>query len=400
MNILLSSYSFGAHRGSEAGVGWNVARGLALRGHTVVVITTYEFTESNHRTIKEEGLNIRLLEEDCGITDYPSASSYRKWQRRIGSVIKKEIIGNKYDVIHHVTFNQYRNIHDVFAAELPYLIGPVGGAEKIPFPLMLYGDLPLKMRMKEILRYVKWDALPLMFRCKLSRLRGLVLASNISTAERLKFLPIAPVICPAIAIYEKEILTESASLNGSAPYILFDGGLARPQKGTWLALRALRRLWDAGTRIPLRMVGVPEKDVATIRQYGQRISLPDEALQLEAHVSRDRMLSFMQQATSMLSCVYRDSGSMALLEALAQGCNIVCLDIPSQQWLPEHFCYKVQVKSRSVAMEQAIVSALHEATNSKRSPEWHDERCKWIRQHMTWESRISTLEQFYNTIVS
>lgn len=399
MNILLSSYSFGANRGSEAGVGWNVARGLVSRGHNVAVVTTHEFTEINHEAIAKEGLSIRLLEEDCGVFHYASSASYRQWQRKIGPVIRKETSRNQYDVIHHITFNQYRNIHDVFAAELPYVIGPVGGSEKIPFPLMLYGDLPLRMRIKEMLRYVAWDALPLVFRCKRHRLHGQVLVSNISTAERLKSLPVAPVICPAIAIQEDEIVEKPTLAYTNAPYILFDGGLARPQKGTWLALRALRRLWSRNVHIALRIVGVPECDAATIRQYAQRISLPEEALQLEPQVSRDCMLKYMQQATAMLSCVYRDSGSMALLEALAQGCNIVCLDIPSQHWLPENFCYKVQVKSRSVAMEQAIASALQEATNSKRSPEWHAERCKWLRQHMTWESRISTLEQFYDTVV-
>ena len=69
MNILLSSYSFGAGRGSEAGVGWNVAKGLALRGHTVTVLTTSEFSSGNRSAIEQEELNITLIEEDCGISD-------------------------------------------------------------------------------------------------------------------------------------------------------------------------------------------------------------------------------------------------------------------------------------------------------------------------------------------
>lgn len=400
MNILLSSYSFGAHHGSEAGVGWNVACGLARRGHGVTVVTTHEFGESNHRAIAEEGLNIRLIEEDCGVSYYPGSASYRQWQRKIGAVIKRATSKEKYDVVHHVTFNQYRNIQDVFAADLPYVIGPVGGAELIPPPLMRYGDLPLKMRIKEALRYVPWDAMPLVSRCKRSRSRGQVLVSNSATAERLKALPVAPIICPAIAIHEHEIVESPAGANANSPYILFDGGLARPQKGTWLALRAFRRLWAGGARMALRMVGVPPADAATIRQYAQSISLPGEALQLEPQVSRDCMLAYMQQATAMLSCVYRDSGSMALLEALAQGCNIVCLDIPSQQWLPETFCRKVPVQASSAAMEQAIATALQEAADTTRLPQWHAERCDWLRQHMTWDSKISTLEQFYQAIIS
>lgn len=400
MNILLSSYSFGAHRGSEAGVGWNVASGLAQRGHRVTVVTTHEFGEINHRAITQEALNIRLVEEDCGITHYPSAASYRNWQQRISAVIKREAGLEKYDVVHHVTFNQYRGIRDVFAADLPYVIGPIGGAELVPKPLLRYGDLPLKMRIKEMLRYVAWDAIPLVLRCRRSSCRGQVLVSNSPTAERLQALPVAPIICPAIAIHEHEIVENPAGADNMAPYILFDGGLARPQKGTWLAMRALRVLWASGCRIALRMVGVPNADAAIIRRYAQSVSLPAEALQLEPQVSRERMLAYMQGATVMLSCVYRDSGSMALLEALAQGCNIVCLDIPSQQWLPESFCHKVQVQSNSTSMEQALAKALQAAAAHQQSPAWHAERCSWLRKYMTWDSKINALEQFYQDVIS
>ena len=108
MNILLSSYSFGAGRGSEAGVGWNVAKGLALRGHTVTVLTTSEFSTGNCSAIEQEELNITLIEEDCGISDFPEPGSYRKWQRRVRSFLRNLANTQAFDLIHHITLNQYR----------------------------------------------------------------------------------------------------------------------------------------------------------------------------------------------------------------------------------------------------------------------------------------------------
>ncbi len=400
MNLLLSSYSFGAGRGSEAGVGWNVARGMALRGHKVTVITTREFSSSNKDSIEKEKLNIRLVEEDCGVTHYPSAASYRKWQRNVGRIIRRETSAQHYDLIHHVTFNQYRDIHDVFSADIPYLIGPVGGAELIPGPLFTYGDMPLRMRIKERLRYFPLDALPLITNCRAHKAPGIVLASNISTAERLRRLPMHPIVCPAIAIHQQEII-EAPTTTPKDSYILFDGGLARPQKGTWLALRALSRLWHSGHQVPIRMVGIKPADKEIILRYARQINLPAQALQLEEQVSRATMLQYMQGAAVMFSCVYRDSGSMALLEALAQGSRIVCLDIPSQKWLPAEFCHKVAVEDTSEAMETALARAMrHELTDSPRSPEWHAERALWLRTHMTWEARISTLESYYKQLLT
>ena len=344
-------------------------------------------------------MNIKLVEEDCGVMRYPCSDSYRKWQRNVGYIINRESAANKYDLIHHVTFNQYRSIRDVFSVKLPYLIGPVGGAELIPRPLFNYGDMPLRMRIKEQLRYCALDALPLISRCRAHKAPGIILASNSPTAARLRRLPIQPIVCPAIAIHENEIIEQPTNHQESS-YILFDGGLDRPQKGTWLALRALCRLWQNGYRVPIRMVGVKQTDRKIILSYARKIDLPTQALQLEEQVSRTTMLQYMQGAAIMLSCVYRDSGSMALLEALSQGSRIVCLDIPSQEWLPPTFCRKVVIENTSEAMEIALAQAMqHELTQPPHCEEWHARRASWIRNHMTWESRINTIESFYQNIL-
>ena len=103
----------------------------------------------------------------------------------------------------------------------------------------------------------------------------------------------------------------------------------------------------------------------------------------------------------MFSCVYRDSGSMALLEALAQGSRIVCLEIPSQEWLPEQFCHKVAVQPTSAAMEEALASALQqEIAAPANTEEWHANRVQWIEQNMTWDARLDTFEELYHQILS
>ncbi len=401
MNLLLSSYSFGAGRGSEAGVGWNIAKGLASRGHQVTVITTSEFSKINRSTIAEENLSINLIEEDCGISDFPRSQSYQKWQRRICSTILKIASIGSYDLIHHLTLNQYRWAHDVFSTNLPYILGPVGGAELVPSPLLRYGHLPLIMQIKEMMRRCTLDVIPLIRRCKRHRKSGIVLASNQATADRLKKLPVRPIICPAIAVHRHEIISSPAPVAAQASFILFDGSLTRSQKGVRLALRTICQLWKKGIQLPLRIVGLSPDDTSVIHLYARKINLPGEALQLEGYVTRSTMLQYMQQAIVMLSCVYRDSGSMALLEALAQGCRIVCLDIPSQEWLPEHFCHKVAVQPTSSAMEEALVSALQqEITAPANTEEWHKSRVQWIEQNMTWDARLDTFEEMYRQILS
>lgn len=399
MNILLSTYSFGAGRGSEAGVGWNVARGLALRGHSVTVLTTSEFRYLNEPALQKERLNITLIEEDCGIRDFPRSDSYRKWQRRIVPIIRSLSARQHFDLIHHLTLNQYRWVHDVFSTNLPYIMGPVGGAELVPAELLAYGDMPFFTRIKELMRRSCLDSLSLIGRCRKHRNRGIILTSNQATADRLSKLPVTPIICPAIAIHRSEII--AAPQTGRDTFILFDGGLARPQKGTFLALRAIARLWQKNHQIPIRIVGLSTQEISTIRKYAHSINLPEASLQLEERITRATMLQYMQQAAVMLSCVYRDSGSMALLEALSQGCRIVCLDIPSQEWLPEHFCHKVAVQPTSAAMEAALSTALQqEITAPANTEEWHADRVQWLEENMSWEARLNTFEELYRKLLA
>ena len=400
MNILLSTYSFGAGRGSEAGVGWNVARGLAQRGHSVTVLTTSEFRHLNLPALEKEDLDITLIEEDCGITDFPQAASYRKWQRSIAPTIRSLSAQQSFDIVHHLTFNQYRWVYDVFATDLPYVIGPVGGAELIPAELLSYGNMPFSMRVKELIRYCSLDVLPLITRCRKHRKQGIILTSNQATAKRLSSLTVAPIICPAIAIHQNEIVTIPAPESDKNTFILFDGSLARPQKGTMLAMKAMAGLWQKNHRIPLRIVGLTSQEISAIRKYAGQLNLPENALQLEGFITRATMLQYMQQAAVMLSCVYRDSGSMALLEALAQGCRIVCLDIPSQEWLPGQFCRKVTVQPTAVAMENALVSALQqELTAPANTEERHAARAQWLRENMSWEARLNSFEAFYRELL-
>ena len=149
------------------------------------------------------------------------------------------------------------------------------------------------------------------------------------------------------------------------------------------------------------MVGIPPSDATRINQYAIDLELPSDSLQLYPTVDRDTMLKWMQEALVMLSTVYRDSGSMALLEALAQGCRLVCLDIPSQKWLPEQFCHKVAVQPTSSAMEEALASALQqEIAAPAYTEEWHKNRVQWIEQKMTWDARLDTFEELYRQILS
>lgn len=400
MRILLSSYSFGANRGSEAGVGWNVAKGLAQRGHEITVLTTTEFHAVNEPAVRESGLPVRLVEWDAGLSaaEFPLAFSYRRWQQAAGARLRQLCAETSFDIVHHVTFNQYRGVKDVFASGLPYVVGPVGGAETVPRCLL--GDLPLGRRIKEMVRRLPWDALPLGRRVRSAAAPGMILASTPGTQRRLqRTAGIAGVrLMPVIAIAGEEIAVEPPT-SSADPFFVFYGGGARAEKGTLLLLRCMARLWKQGVHVPVRLVAVQESLRPGLQRYAASQGLPPGAVEFPPFMPRSELLALMRRSAAFVALNFRDDGCMALLEAVAQGVPSVCLDIPSQFWLPQEFALKVPVRAGEV--EASLAHALDKALHSPPADAaWHRRRVSFLREKMLWPVRIGQLEQCYNELLT
>ncbi len=396
MKLLLISYSFGAGRGSEAGVGWNVARGMCERGHDVTVVTTSEFHHLNAPAVAQMERPPRLIEWDCGITHFASSRSYRIWQRRIEAPLRELCRRERFDLAHHVTFNQYRHIHDVFATGLPYLIGPVGGAETIP--LRLWRDLPWATRFKELLRRIPWDVRLLTRRVRHSKSRGLILASTPQTLERLTHSGgLGNVeLVPIISIPSREILDSPPQL-GSDAYLVFYGGM-KPDKGLLLVLRALAQLWREGVRVPLRIAAVGQNEKAPLLREARRLGLPDAALELLPFMKREEMMNLVRGAKAFVNVNFRDSGCMALLESVSLGVPSLCLDVPGQMWLPDTYARKVAV---SPHLDEDLCSAIRELISEPpHDTDWHKRRAEWLADTMSWETRFKQLERAYERLLS
>ena len=103
-------------------------------------------------------------------------------------------------------------------------------------------------------------------------------------------------------------------------------------------------------------------------------------------------------ACGFVSVGFRDAGCMALLEAISLGLPAVCLDVSGQHWLPEEYAIKIPVWGGDV--QQRITDAMRELMcRPVKSVEWHQERVKWLREHMSWRVRLDYLEQVYEELI-
>lgn len=134
--ILLSAYACEPNRGSEPGVGWNWAV------HLSEFFEVYVITRKNNQRVIEDylrdhpmkylhfyyhdcsGLMIKVKKLPNGIFFY-----YKKWQAEILPIAKKIVEEKNIEIVHHVTFNEFRTSGKLWHLGVPFVWGPIGGGQ-------------------------------------------------------------------------------------------------------------------------------------------------------------------------------------------------------------------------------------------------------------------------------
>ena len=149
VNYLISAYSVNPYKGSEDSIGWNWVLQYEKNykeGDRIILLTKKFNEKDTRRGLKE--FNIQHVE--LVIVDVPDALNwfrekhsafhhmyYILWQHWAWLWVKHS--GIRFDVIHHVTMNDYRIPSEMYKAKGAKVIwGPMGGAQVTPRPLKVY----------------------------------------------------------------------------------------------------------------------------------------------------------------------------------------------------------------------------------------------------------------------
>ena len=162
MNYLISAYSVNPYKGSEDSIGWNWVLQYEKNykeGDRIILLTKKFNEKDTRRGLKE--FNIQHVE--LVIVDVPNALNwfreknsafhhmyYILWQHWAWLWVKHS--GIRFDVIHHVTMNDYRIPSELYKAKGAKVIwGPMGGAQVTPRPLKVYEKNQLVASFREFI---------------------------------------------------------------------------------------------------------------------------------------------------------------------------------------------------------------------------------------------------------
>lgn len=398
MKVLLSAYACEPHKGSEPEIGWRWAMELAKRGHDVCVIT-----RANNRTAIEGELGSQPTVNNLRFFYYDLPPALRHWKKgnrgirlyyllwQIGAYRKAQDLHRRYgfDCVHHVTFVSMRQPSFMGLLGIPFIFGPAGGGERAPFALRR--GYPLRGWFLDLLRDLAngLSRMDPLLRVTFASAHTIYATSSASQAliprsQRHKSLVRSQLALPI----QQQHIDSAQTDRGDIFKLLYVGRLVY-WKGLHLGLQAMQLLLSDIPQARLTIIG-SGPDEAWLKDQCRRAGIA-HAVEWIGQLARPVLLDCYSSYDALLFPSLHDSGGFVVLEAMAFGLPVVCLDLGGPGVLV------TSTSGRAVATanknQQAVVHALYTALRElAENPSLQKELGAGARlraQHFTWDTLVA-----------
>ena len=346
---------------------------LAALGHEIWVITR----EANREAIERESPKVQRPKLHFVYFDLPAW--VRRWKRRgrgvhwyyalwqLGAfLVARRLKAYRFDCVQHVTFVGLRAPSLMGLLGVPFVLGPVSGGECVP-PQLRKG-MTLTAQVREFARdvgnlMVKVD--PVMQSCFRRADRILIASQDSRELVPEKFHSKCKV---------------QLGIGLSRDYLGWTGPVRRPRtkelrllyagrllewKGLDLALRAIKGLAELGVDARFTIVG-DGPAAARLKQLSIELQVSD-AVRWSPWVQHEQLTEAYGKHDLLVFPSLRDSGGMVVLEAMAHGLPVVCLDRGGPGVIVNERCGRVAAsggRSRGEVV-RGIVDALAELAGDR-----------------------------------
>lgn len=369
MKILLSAFACHPTIGSEKRLGWQWAMQLVERGHEVWVVARgveQQDIERQFATIGQSA-NLHFIYHEC-VPLLPVQKLlkarfryfyYYFWQWGAYKAAAHAHALYGFDLVHHVTWVQYRAPSFMGRLGIPFIFGPVGGGEAAPW------------RLRSVIGWRQWGidllrdawglfalADPMVRRTYREAIR--IPVTSIDTLDKLpRWACVKARVQLAIAYEAPAGLQQRqiAAQRADGLKFLYVGRFLG-WKGMALGLTAFaavaRRYPDASlTLVGKGPAGPAWRGLACKLGIAERVRWID-------WLPHDKVEALYASHDVLLFPSLHDSGGMVVLEAMARGVPVVCLNLGGPGvMVDENSGIRVEVAGRSRrAVEHALADAL------------------------------------------
>lgn len=406
MRILYDCFSCSPYYGSDEGIGWMWPY-LMSEHHEVWALVRSDRREDIERFCKNHPVsNLHFVY--CDIPDWMNIYYYYGsnktsamrfliyqylWQYAAIKAAKKLHKKVRFDLVHHVCTNDFRLLGFMYQLGIPYIIGPIGGAQEAPEALEYYVRDHRKSEMLRSLINRVFTSLP-SYQKALNKAEK-VYVSNRETMDYLK---------NKIRDTSKlEQMTEVAYLEKNIPEVISQkedreavflwAGRMEYRKGLELLIDAAKRLpLDLGWKIILCGTGTEkEKYVQLVEKAGLK-----NRILFMGKLPYEEVQAMYQEATAFVFPSLRETTGSVIIEAMANGVPVITLNQGGGAYVVNEDCgWLVDGTSRDDYVDHFAKAMTECITSTELAEKKGKNACMRIQQNYTWEKNVCEMSQYY-----
>lgn len=341
LRVLISAFAFSPFRGSESAVGWNIALGLTKYADVVVL---HGDVRADRRGEKEMAVFLQShnLPDRLSVKYIPPSRlmllleklhtlpgcwmfyyfAYRLWQQKAlvtARALHREL---DFDICHQLTYIGYREPGYLWYLGIPFVWGPVSGAENIPRTFYRH------FRKLEFFRPLSRDvgniiqqAFP--GRCKIAAKAASKIFAVSSSEKALFHRWGVNAECMLETGTTPSPLARVRTRRNNTPLRIVWCGFFTPRKALPLLLHALGKINNNDWRLTVIGDGPSKRNwLALARSLGFTAA----NIKWLGQLPRDQALQAMSESDVLAHTGLREGTPHVVLEALSLGLPVVCHD--------------------------------------------------------------------------
>lgn len=418
LKILMSAYACEPGAGSEYGVGWMVPTTMAQKypEDQIFVLTRSRCKEKIEKALANDPslANIHFLYYDIPSwmfyknemqSNWGEQINYLLWQWLVRKFVRKMNKIYHFDIFHHLTFNQYRTPSPGFWLDIPFVMGPIGGAECIA--PAFWQDLEANTVKKEGIRQKGKDLKIFKWFNTRKKNNKVILCSCKENLKRLK--PYGNKsrleLMPAIAFDKKDFadISQNETLD---TFEMIYAGKAWDWKGIHVFLKAAKVALmdklsaDCQQNWRIKLIGIRfEEEQKKVMGWVDELGLQNHVT-LIPFIQRSELLKMLANCSLSVYPAFRDSGSMSVLEACALGCPSICFNAGGQDVFSDEILLKVDVADSYSETMNRFSEKLFWAYEHPQELKKIGQKAKaWVEEMLTWDRRVEDFHDIYKTLV-
>lgn len=401
--MLISAYGCEPNKGSEQGVGWNWCLQLTSFAEIFVITRSNNQAGIENALPKEIANRIsfifydlpdsirRFKKKEKGLYWY-----YLLWQWGAYQTAKKLTQHNEFDYVMHLTFGSIWLPTFMHRLPVPFIWGPIGGGEAVPFRLI--GTLPLLGRLIQYLRYLLIASISInpLIMGVVSKAR-IILARTEDTAK----------IIPHRYQSKVRVILETAMADDILPatnkrnldiqrdciQVIYTGRLI-PLKNVATALHAIARAQSFGVNIHFQIYGDGPLR-SSLESLANSLGIRNN-VEFCGVVSQDRVIQALCNSDVYLFPSLKEGGVWSLMEAMSVGLPIICVNTSGMATITDdNSAIRIFPQTQEQMVEDFSQALLLLATSSELRNKMGNSARNRIQESFRWQAK----GQFMNSLL-